>query len=103
MARSAATTRFASLSKREGEEVKVFLIGDAAACGKEEGPEGPAGVLQHGTHAAKRRPPRGRDRRLRHVHGCTGITDTELTDTTHRSSLEELTNWVQWADRTLVF
>jgi uncharacterized protein involved in oxidation of intracellular sulfur len=32
-----------------------------------------------------------------------GITDTELTDTTHRSSLEELTNWVQWADRTLVF
>jgi uncharacterized protein involved in oxidation of intracellular sulfur len=32
-----------------------------------------------------------------------GITDTELTDTTHRSTLEELTNWVQWADRTLVF
>jgi sulfur relay (sulfurtransferase) complex TusBCD TusD component (DsrE family) len=29
--------------------------------------------------------------------------DDELTDTTHRSSLEELTNWVQWADRTLVF
>jgi sulfur relay (sulfurtransferase) complex TusBCD TusD component (DsrE family) len=32
-----------------------------------------------------------------------GITDGELTDTTQRSSLEELTNWVQWADRTLVF
>ena len=32
-----------------------------------------------------------------------GIADAELTDTTHRSSLEELTNWVQWADRTLVF
>lgn len=28
---------------------------------------------------------------------------TELTDTTHRSTLEELTTWVQWADRTLVF
>jgi hypothetical protein len=27
------------------------------------------------------------------------MTDAELTDTTHRSSLEELTNWVQWADR----
>ena len=32
-----------------------------------------------------------------------GISDEELTDTTHRSSLEALTNWVQWADRTLVF
>jgi uncharacterized protein involved in oxidation of intracellular sulfur len=32
-----------------------------------------------------------------------GISDSELTDTTHRSSLDELTNWVQWADRTLVF
>ena len=32
-----------------------------------------------------------------------GIADAELTDTTHRSALEELTNWVQWADCTLVF
>ena len=32
-----------------------------------------------------------------------GIGDAELTDATHRSSLDELTNWVQWADRTLVF
>jgi uncharacterized protein involved in oxidation of intracellular sulfur len=32
-----------------------------------------------------------------------GIADAELTDATHRGSLEELTNWVQWADRTLVF
>ena len=31
------------------------------------------------------------------------IADAELSDTTHRSSLEQLTNWVQWADRTLVF
>jgi uncharacterized protein involved in oxidation of intracellular sulfur len=32
-----------------------------------------------------------------------GIADNERTDTTHRSTLEELANWVQWADRTLVF
>jgi MFS family permease len=32
-----------------------------------------------------------------------GIADAELTDTTHRSSLEELTKRVQWADHTLVF
>jgi uncharacterized protein involved in oxidation of intracellular sulfur len=32
-----------------------------------------------------------------------GITNAELTEATHRSTLEELTDWVQWADRTLVF
>jgi uncharacterized protein involved in oxidation of intracellular sulfur len=62
-----------SLSKRDGEEVKVFLIGDAAACAKKD-----------------QKVPQG-------------YYNTELTDTTHRSTLEELTNWVQWADRTPVF
>jgi sulfur relay (sulfurtransferase) complex TusBCD TusD component (DsrE family) len=32
-----------------------------------------------------------------------GITDAELTGMTHRSSLEDLADWAQWADRTLVF
>jgi uncharacterized protein involved in oxidation of intracellular sulfur len=32
-----------------------------------------------------------------------GIADAELTDTTRRSSLDALTNWLQCADRTLVF
>lgn len=32
-----------------------------------------------------------------------GIADTELTEGTKRSTLEELTNWTQWADKTLVF
>lgn len=32
-----------------------------------------------------------------------GITEGELADGTHRSTLEALTDWVQWADRTLVF
>jgi uncharacterized protein involved in oxidation of intracellular sulfur len=34
-----------SLAKRDGEEVKVFLIGDAAIW-REERPEGAAGLLQ---------------------------------------------------------
>ena len=32
-----------------------------------------------------------------------GITDAELTDATHRSSLDQLTDWTQWADKILVF
>jgi len=91
-----------ALSKREGEEVKLFLIGDAATCAK-KGQKVPQGYYSV-------------EIMLRSVakHGgeigacCTcmdarGITDAELTDAAHRSTLEELTNWVQWADRTLVF
>ena len=91
-----------SLSKRESEEVKVFLIGDAAGCAKKDQkvPQGYYNVevmLRNvGRHGAE-------------VGVCAtcmdarGIADAELTETTHRSSLEELTNWVQWADHTLVF
>jgi uncharacterized protein involved in oxidation of intracellular sulfur len=32
-----------------------------------------------------------------------GITDAELADGTHRSTLEQLTDWTQWAERSLVF
>lgn len=32
-----------------------------------------------------------------------GMADAELSDATRRSSLEELADWTQWADRTLVF
>ena len=88
-----------SLSKRDGEEVRVFLIGDAAACEDQRVPQGYNTELMLrsvGRHGGE-------------IGVCAtcmdarGITDAELTDTTHRSTLEELTNWVQWADRTLVF
>jgi len=91
-----------ALSKREGEQVKVFLIGDAASCAKKD-QKVPQGYYNL-------------EVMLRNVgrHGgeigvcgtcmdARGIMDPELTDTTHRSSLEELTNWAQWADRVLVF
>jgi uncharacterized protein involved in oxidation of intracellular sulfur len=32
-----------------------------------------------------------------------GIVDSELSDATHRSSLDQLTEWTQWADKALVF
>jgi len=91
-----------TLSKREGEAVKVFLIGDAASCAKknQKVPQG-----YYNTEVMLRNVGRhGGD-----IGVCgtcmdaRGITDVELTDMTHRSSLEELTDWVQWAERTLVF
>ena len=32
-----------------------------------------------------------------------GIADSEPSDATHRSSLDQLTDWTQWADTVLVF
>jgi uncharacterized protein involved in oxidation of intracellular sulfur len=32
-----------------------------------------------------------------------GITEAELAEGTRRSTLDHLTEWTQWADKTLVF
>jgi uncharacterized protein involved in oxidation of intracellular sulfur len=90
-----------SLSKRDGEEVKVFLMGDAAGCAR-KGQKVPQGyyntevMLRNvGRHGAE-------------VGVCgtcldaRGIVDADLADGTHRSTLEQLTDWTQWADRTIV-
>lgn len=91
-----------SLVKREGEQVRVFLIGDAAACAK-TGQKVPQGYynleMMLGSVA----------RRGGEIGVCgtcmdaRGISDVELADGCHRSSLDELTDWTQTADRVLVF
>lgn len=92
----------ASLSKREGEDVKVFLIGDAASCAK-AGQKVPQGyynievmlrsVAKHG----------GEIGACCACMDARGVTDGELSDVVHRSSLDQLANWTQWADKVLVF
>jgi len=91
-----------SLVKREGEQVRVFLIGDAAACAK-TGQKVPQGYynleMMLGSVA----------RRGGEIGVCgtcmdaRGISDVELADGCHRSTLDELTDWTQTADRVLVF
>jgi len=91
-----------SLSRRDGEQVRVFLVGDAASCAKKN-QKVPPGYYNLEVMI------RTIGRQGGEVGVCAtcmdarGIADAELTDATHRGSLEELTNWVQWADRTLVF
>jgi len=91
-----------SLSKCEGEDIKVFLIGDAATCAKKD-QKVPSGY--YNTELMLR----SVGRRHGEIGVCgrcmdaRGITDAELTETTHRSSLDELTTWVQRAERTLMF
>jgi uncharacterized protein involved in oxidation of intracellular sulfur len=91
-----------SLVKREGEQVRVFLMGDAAACAKSR-QQTPNGYynLERMIRAVTRR-----DGQVGVCGTCMdarGMSDEELTEGTRRSTLDELTDWTQWADRVLIF
>ncbi len=91
-----------SLAQREQVIVRVFLIGDAVGCavGGQKLPNGYyhldrmiTAAIRHGAEV-----------------GCCGtcldargITDGLLVDGARRSSLDELTDWVIWADQTITF
>ena len=91
-----------ALGKREGQEVRVFLMGDAASCAK-TGQKVPQGyynlnrmlsvVVQH----------QGQVGVCGSCMDARGIADAELVEGTRRSTLEELADWTLWADRVLVF
>ena len=91
-----------ALARAEDEAVRLFLIGDAASCAK-SGQKVPQGfynielMLDRVT----------RTEALVGVCGtcldARGIEDGELIAGTHRSSMEELATWTQWADKVLVF
>lgn len=91
-----------SLSKRVGEQVKLFLIGDAAACAK-AGQKVPAGyynietmlkaVARHGAEIGA----------CGTCMDARGISEGELVEGSRRSTLEELTDWTAGSNRVLVF
>ncbi len=91
-----------SLSKREGEELRVFLMGDAAGCAKadQQTPQGYYNIERMLRAIANRKAEIG-------VCGtcmdARGIAADELMEGTRRSSLDELTEWTLQADRVLVF
>ncbi len=91
-----------ALAKHEGEQVKVFLIGDAASCAK-KGQKVPQGYYNVELMI------RGVARHNAEVGVCgtcmdaRGITETELAEGSKRSTLDELTNWTQWADKIITF
>jgi uncharacterized protein involved in oxidation of intracellular sulfur len=91
-----------SLAKVEEQEVRVFLMGDAAACAK-AGQQTPNGFYNI-------------ERMLRVVTNrggevgvcgtcmdARGLAPDELAEGALRSTLDELTEWTLWADRVLVF
>ena len=91
-----------SIAKRDGEQVRVFLIGDAASCAKAN-QKVPGGYYNIEIML------RAVTRRGGEVGVCgtcmdaRGMAESELAEGTHRATLDELTDWTIQSERLLVF
>jgi uncharacterized protein involved in oxidation of intracellular sulfur len=91
-----------NLAKRDGVDVRVFCFGDAVGCaiGGQKLPDGYYHLDRVLTAAA----PHGAEIGLCGTcMDARGITDTMLVAPARRSSLDEVTDWTLWADKTLTF
>lgn len=91
-----------ALLKTQRDEVRVFLMGDAAACAKagQKVPQGYYNIADMLGMVVRRGGTVG-------VCGtcmdARGITDPELLEGAHRSTMGELTEWHEWADKATAF
>ena len=91
-----------SLAKREGTDIRVFLIGDAVGCAV-AGQQTPDGyynlermlkpVLRRGGEVAC----------CGTCMDARGLHDEQIVEGARRSTLEELTDWTLWADKVVPF
>jgi len=90
------------LAKQDDVQVRVFLMADAAACAR-------AGQTTPNGYYNLERMLRGVLKRNGQIGACgtcmdaRGLTDTELLDGVHRSSMDELGRWTLDADRVITF
>jgi uncharacterized protein involved in oxidation of intracellular sulfur len=91
-----------TLARRPGNEVHVFLIGGAAACAA-KGQKTPQGYYNAEVML------KGLARANAVIGVCgscmdaRGITEEGLVDGAHRSSMDELAEWTEPADKVIVF
>lgn len=89
-------------NKEAANEVKVFLIGDAASCakGNQKVPQGYYNIGQMLQMLAHHNAEIG-------VCGtcmdARGLADTDLVEGALRGSMAELASWTDWADKVVVF
>lgn len=91
-----------ALARKPEHEVRVFLMGDAALCAK-AGQKTPNGFY----NIERMLIPVTRGGGQIGVCGtcldARGMEDSPLATGAHRSSMDELSTWSEWADRILVF
>ena len=91
-----------ALAKRPGEAVRVFLMGDAAACAK-RGQAVPKGYYNLETMLRAVLNQGGRVGVCGSCMDARGLGEPDLADGCAKSSLEELADWVQWAEQVMTF
>jgi uncharacterized protein involved in oxidation of intracellular sulfur len=91
-----------SLAKTEGTELRVFLMGDAAAAAKpgQKTPEGYYNLVRMLRGLAAKEVPVGA---CGTCMDARGLLDADLVAGAHRSSMAELTTWTLWADKAVTF
>lgn len=90
-----------SLAKRDETEIHVFLMGDAVTCALNN-QQTPDGYYNLGRMIRAA----GRKAEIGCCGTCMdarGIGDEMLVAPGRRSTLDELTDWTEWADKVLVF
>jgi uncharacterized protein involved in oxidation of intracellular sulfur len=91
-----------ALARQEGNEVRVFLIGDAVSAAHAE-QKVPAGFYNLEVMLGSVVSHSGVIGVCGSCMDARGIAADDLMAGTHRSSLDELTQWTAWADKVLVF
>lgn len=85
-----------------GNEVRVFLIGDAAVCAK-SGQKVPQGYYHIESFLKSLVRGGGEIGICGTCLDARGIADSELVEGTRRSTMAELNVWTVWADKVIVF
>ena len=91
-----------TLARQEGNEVRVFLIGDAVSAAH-AGQKVPAGFYNLEVMFGSVVNHSGVIGVCGTCMDARGIAAEDLMAGAHRSSLDELTQWTGWADKVLVF
>jgi uncharacterized protein involved in oxidation of intracellular sulfur len=90
-----------SLAKRDDVALRMFLLGDAVGCAV-AGQQLPEGHY-HLDRMLKPLVRRGDVGCCGTCLDARGLSEEQLVDGARRSTLDELTDWALWADKTLVF
>ncbi|NTV95450.1 MAG: hypothetical protein HGA75_08550 [Thiobacillus sp.] len=92
-----------ALARKPEHEVRVFLMGDAAVAAK-NGQKVPAGYYNLQIMLNKvARPGPGRVGVCGTCMEARGMAEAELAEGAHKSTLDELAQWTEWADKVMVF
>ncbi len=91
-----------TLLKTGNAEVRMFLIGDAAACAK-GGQKVPQGYYNIGDMLGMVMRSGGEVGVCGSCIDARGIAAEDLVEGASRSTMDQLTEWTQWADKVIVF